>query len=95
MQPIDTDVLLVRGSDHVETLQNGQTLAMSLKHGKYFALRETAQRVWELLEHPRSARELAAQLSQEYDAEPDQCLKDLGPFLSELKSFGLIKDHKP
>ncbi|MEM6934354.1 MAG: PqqD family peptide modification chaperone [Pseudomonadota bacterium] len=93
MAQIDVDCPLTRGSEHVETLQNGQTLAMSLKHGKYFALRDTAQRIWDLLETPRSPRQLAKVLSDEYDVEADACLADLGPFLADLKSFGLITEH--
>ncbi|MBY8976572.1 PqqD family protein [Rhodobacteraceae bacterium NNCM2] len=82
--------LLSRGSDHVETFQNGQTLAMSLKHGKYFAMKGTAQRIWELLETPCTEADLTARLCAEYDISPSQCAADLRPFLSELLEFGLI-----
>lgn len=88
----DADRMLTRGSDHVETFQNGQTLAMSLQHGKYFALRGTAQRIWELLETPQSSADLAETLSAEYDVTPDQCLSDLVPFIEQLEAFGLIAE---
>ncbi|MEM7177281.1 MAG: PqqD family protein [Pseudomonadota bacterium] len=83
-------VMLSRGTEHVETFQNDQTLAMSLKHGKYFAMKGTAQRIWELLETPRSERDLLDQIAREYRIPAGQCAREVLPFLAELRQFGLI-----
>lgn len=88
--PVGRSVMLSRGTEHVETFQNDQTLAMSIKHGKYFAMQGTAQRIWELLEAPKSEQALFAELAEEYSIPQGQCAEDVRPFLAELRQFGLI-----
>ncbi|MEM7507956.1 MAG: PqqD family protein [Pseudomonadota bacterium] len=72
-----------------------QIVAMSVAKGKYFALKGTAQRVWELLETPRTRVELAALLAGEYAVSIPDCEADLTPFLSDMIQNGLIVETAP
>lgn len=87
--------LLCRGSEHVETRMGDQTVAMSVARGRYFALKGTAQRVWDLLETPRTRTELAKLLAGEYAVSVPDCEADLAPFLSDMIRNGLIVETTP
>ena len=50
----------------------------------------TAAQVWELLEHPVSARELADRLAVRYAATAEQVLTDVAPTLLQLQSAGVV-----
>lgn len=51
----------------------------------------TAAELWELLEPPISASELAARLATRYGAPTDQVLTDVGPTLLELQATGVAR----
>lgn len=52
-------------------------------------LDEVASFLWNQLREPRSARELARSLSEEFEVEPDRAERDVEAFLSELEKKGL------
>ena len=53
-------------------------------------LNETAARIWELLETPRSTEELVAALSDEYEAEPAALRREVEAFVIDLGGKGLV-----
>jgi hypothetical protein len=90
---MDLDTVVQRGTECVEARMGEQTVMMSIAQGKYFAVEETAQRIWELIGEPTPARDLSAALQAEYDVTADQCEAELLAFLSDLKASGLISEH--
>jgi hypothetical protein len=90
---MDLDTVVQRGTECVEARMGEQTVMMSIAQGKYFAVEETAQRIWEMIGQPVPVRELAAALQAEYDVAPDQCEAELLAFLGDLKSSGLIAER--
>jgi hypothetical protein len=90
---MDMDTVVQRGTECVEARMGEQTVMMSIAQGKYFAVEETAQRIWEMIGQPVPVRELAAALQAEYDVAPDQCEAELLAFLGDLKSSGLIAER--
>ena len=82
--------IIARGSDFVATKVGDQTMMMSISAGKYFAVAETAQRIWELLDQPRSIGDIVAVLTQEYDVAQPECLAQVTAFARDLHDHGLI-----
>ncbi len=70
---------------------NDELVMMSVELGHYFSLNAVGARIWELLETPRSFDALLATLTAEYDAEPDVIRSEVGNFLAQLESEGLVK----
>ena len=89
MPDLTTDTVIRRGSDHVETRVGDQTMMMSIAQGKYYALQATAQRIWELIEQPRSVGEITERLVAEYDIERERCAAEVRGFVDELIRNGL------
>ncbi len=64
---------------------------MSVENGKYYALKGTARRIWELLSLPSSFGELMEKLSAEYRIDAKRCAAETLPFLEKLIEVGLAK----
>ncbi len=60
----------------------------------YIALDEIGREIWDLLAEPRRVGDLAAQLSEQYDATAEQIAADILPFLDELERDGMVKQVK-
>lgn len=56
----------------------------------YLGLDEVAQRVWDLLDRPRTVAELVSALTAEYDVSDADCLRDVAPFLQALEQHKLV-----
>lgn len=77
--------------DHVLSQKSEDTLVMlSLENGQYFALDEIGVRVWELADGCLTVREIAAQLSLEYEASDSEIEADTLELFSELAREKLI-----
>ncbi len=56
----------------------------------YYGLNSVGSRIWELLQKPRSVREILEILLEEYEVKPGPCREDLFKLLRELASRNLI-----
>lgn len=68
---------------------DGEAVLVDAQHGKVRVLNEVAGRMWELIDGQRSLAEVAAIVSQEYEAQPDQVESDILVFLDDLMRKGL------
>ncbi|HWU21089.1 MAG TPA: PqqD family peptide modification chaperone [Nocardioides sp.] len=57
---------------------------------EYLGLDEVGQRVWSLLEQPRSLEGLVGVLTEEYDVSADDCARDVRAFLEALERHHLV-----
>ncbi len=69
----------------------GETVILHFDSGKYFGLKDVGALVWNLLERPRSVRELREAILRGYEVGGDQCERDLLNLLKELHDHGLIE----
>ena len=60
--------------------------------GKYFAVAETGQRIWELLDKPRSISEIVSTLRGEYDVAMPICVEQVTGFADDLLAHGLVTE---
>ena len=62
---------------------------------EYFGLKEVAGRVWQLLEQPRSFKQLKQSLLSEYDVSSEQLTADLEILIEQLSAQEIIFAAKP
>ena len=91
MNSFDPREPVVRVADILSTEVNGQTVLLSIEQQKYFSMRTTSQRVWELLEAPCTLAQICEKLVQEYDVEPQACEREAETFLRDLWEQRLIR----
>lgn len=70
-------------------LDNNQVM-MHLEKGKYFGLNPVGKRIWDLIEQPKSFKELAITLLSEFDVTEEQCSQEVRSFLEKAVECGII-----
>lgn len=55
-----------------------------------YSLNDTGRAIWDLIDGRRSLREIAAELSKQYNASPDDIEKDVQGLTAELRKRGII-----
>ena len=68
-----------------------ETVLLSLERQSYFGMRATSQRIWQLLEQPRTLQQLLDTLLLEYEVDPQQCKCEVAAFMDSLWAAGLIQ----
>jgi len=84
--PIELTASIVRTRGLTSELVDEDLVILNLAGDNYIGLDEIGRRIWELIETPRRVDELCQQLSQEFNATPEQIAVDVLPFLAELES---------
>lgn len=67
----------------------------NIERGHYYGIKNTGKRIWELVESPRSVKELCDILCQEYMVDRTICEQDILAFIDELIHEGLIEYKEP
>lgn len=85
------DIYRINSSGVVWRRNNGKTVILLMREGKYFALNGTASAVWDLLHEGKGTiDDLASALSNTYDTDEEIAKADVTELLSELVSEKLI-----
>jgi len=76
----------------------GETLIVPVRGkvgdlGSIYTFNGTGTLIWKLLERPSTAMELAIRVAQEYEVEAEKAEQDVGEFLEDMKSAGLVEVH--
>lgn len=87
---IGTDILVRKDADLMTTLVDGELIGMSVERGACYGLNGVGTRIWDLLAEPRSLDSLCSELAGDYDVEPEQCHRDVLPYLQSLHDEGLL-----
>ena len=82
----------IQKEGNVVSDMDGEKVMLSVHNGKYYNLGEVGGLIWELLDHPKSVKELVDRLTEEYDVNPVECESQVRSFLEMLKKEELI-DH--
>lgn len=88
---ISEDLLVVSIKEHMACDLAGEVAILNLKNDTYYSLNPVAAFVWNLIGEPRRVADIRAALLDEYEVEPDRCLKDLVALISELHENGLVE----
>jgi hypothetical protein len=84
---IDANVLLQELED--------EAVLLNLTDEHYFGLDDVGLRFWQLLDKHGNSADVIRDMKIEYDAPEDTLHKDLGKFIIELESAGLLSIIEP
>ena len=82
---------IVRAQSVVGRSLGASSVLVNLTTNEIFELNETGGRIWDLLATPRSARELAEQLNQEFEIEATAAEAAVVTLLGQLEAQGLVR----
>lgn len=87
---------MVRSQSVVARVVAGETLIVPIRCrvgdlASIYRLNGTGSLIWEMLESPRTLKELATRVSLEYDVDPVQAADDVANFVAEMNAMGLLE----
>jgi hypothetical protein len=87
---VDADTVIARGTQHVETIADGEVVLMHVGSGRFFTLSGTGRRVWELVAEPMTIGALADRLTTEFAVDRQICIRDLVVLCEQFQKGQLI-----
>jgi len=93
LKPIQPTTIVSRARAMAFDQLDQEHYAVDSKAGYFYNLNETGNRIWELLETPRSVNSLCADLQREYRIDAESCLRQVTQLLIQLRDAGLIQTH--
>ena len=95
LEPVTLNSTVVRQQGPTTLELEGELLMVDLQSGGYYGLGATGKRIWELLQPPRTLKEVRDALVSEYDVDPATCEHDLLAFATRLIDKGVAKVECP
>ncbi len=90
MPEIQPSTLISRIDGLLATEVDGETVLMHLERGQYYGFARTAQRIWQLLEAPRSFADLCAALQEQYSGAAEAIETDTRRFVLKMAEESLV-----
>lgn len=75
----------------ISTEIDGELVALDVTKGVCYGLNRMGTRIWQLIETPRSAREIAEILLTEFEVPPEVCTEQTLNLLRELAAADLVR----
>ncbi len=82
--------MVVASKEQASADLGDEAAILNLKSGVYYGLDSVGARIWDLIQTPRTVREVRDTLLNEYDVEAGRCEGDLIALLEELAEHDLI-----
>ncbi|HIK07695.1 MAG TPA: lasso peptide biosynthesis PqqD family chaperone [Trichormus sp. M33_DOE_039] len=82
---------VVVSREQVYSELQGEAVILDIKSGVYYGLNQVGASIWNLIQVPKTVKEIQAALLAEYDVEPDICDREVMALLEDLAAKGLIQ----
>ncbi|MFQ4140792.1 PqqD family protein [Chlorogloeopsis sp. ULAP02] len=82
---------IVANKNQVSSEVLGETVILNITSGIYYGLNETGTFIWNLIQEPKTVEYILGVLLDEYEAEPEECKKDLLALIEDLAEKGMIE----
>ena len=69
----------------------GETVILEPKASSYYGLNDVATLIWNLIQTPKTVKEIQDAIIETYEVEQEECQEDLWELIENLKSRGLIE----
>lgn len=69
---------------------DNEIVMLSVKNSEYYGMNKIGSRIWEMLEQPKTIRQLIASLLEQYEVTEEKCRKDALTFLKKLDEKKLL-----
>jgi hypothetical protein len=76
--------------DQVSCDLSDETVVLSFQDGIYYGLNPVGTRIWDLIQEPRTVKDIRDSLLEEFEVEASRCERDLQTFLREMSARKLI-----
>jgi len=83
--------VVVAGKDQFSCPLGDDTVILDVKAGLYFSLDNVGAMVWQLIQQPKSVREIREAILENFEVEPEVCERDLLALLRDLAGRKLIE----
>ena len=87
----DPDTLYVVSDGQITSQLGDESIILELNEGIYYGLDQIGTRVWELLQAPRSIRQICEAIRQDYDVSTDACIEAVAALVADLEARTLVK----
>ena len=87
---LTSETRIRRNSDVIAAGIAAETVLLDPKDWTYIHFNETAARIWEVLDEPRSFDAIVDALMRDYDVERSACEREVERFVAEMSGRGLI-----
>ena len=64
---------------------------LGLGSSEYYSLEEVGARIWEIIQEPKTVKEILDSILNDYAVAPERCERDLLAVLQEMADEGLIE----
>jgi hypothetical protein len=93
---VGRDEKLVRSQSVVARVIAGETLIVPIRAkvgdlGSIYSFNGTGTLIWKMLESPKTVKQLAEGIAEEYEVMQDHAERDVADFVGEMKAVGLIE----
>lgn len=88
---ISESTIIMAGTDPVASEMANEVVILDPKSGMYFGLDQVGVRIWELIQEPKSVKDIRDTILEEYDVEVDRCEQDLFGLFRAMSDHGLIE----
>ena len=90
MDQLAPDSQVTRNPKIISGIVDAEMVTADIDSGNYRHLNRTGTRIWELLETPRTLKEICLVLSAEFRVAPDGCVESVGQFLQTLAARDMV-----
>ena len=87
---INLDSLISVSSNKVTANLVDEMVILDSDSGIYYGLNPVGSRIWELIQEPKTVKQVRDALLAEYDVEPERCENDILTLLQDLLTNELI-----
>lgn len=91
VESILLDSVVAASKQQISTDLGGEAVILGLKSSQYYSLNDVGTRIWDLIQEPKTVRDVRDAILEEYDVEPKRCEKELLGILKKMASAGLIE----
>ncbi len=88
---LSSSSIVVLSQEQVSSNISEKTVVLNLKSGIYYSLNSVGIAVWNLIQEPKTVREIQDSLLKEYQVDSEQCSREIFVLLQDLESVGLIE----
>jgi Coenzyme PQQ synthesis protein D (PqqD) len=88
--PLEPTAVVRRSPSALAERVGSETVLLDMEGDVYLRLNSSGGRLWDALEEPTPAGELARVLERVYGLEPERAMADVGAFVSNLSGRGLL-----
>ena len=88
---IHDETLVMAAKNQVSSILGEEGVILHLGKGEYYGLNEVGTVIWELLQKPISAAQIAGEVTRKFEVSTKQSLADVLLFLNRMREANLIE----